>query len=423
MKLKIPYGKSKIELDIPDENLENIIEDDKKQKEKIYETGVIKKALSNPVGSDKLKDLATGKKKAVILVSDITRPCPSKKFLPFLINELKKGGIDLITIIFGLGIHRLHTFEERVRLSGNYALNNAALIDSDQDRCELVGTTSRGTPVEVFKEALNVDLLIATGNIEYHYFAGYSGGAKAVLPGICSKRSIQYNHSLMLDDNAIAGKFYGNPVREDIEEAGKMVGIDFIFNVILDNNKKIIAAVSGKNNDAYLEGLKKYDNLYGKEINKKADIVITSPGGYPKDINLYQAHKALENVKEIVKDDGKIILVAQCPEGFGEDTFGQWMQDCADYDLLSKKIKEKFILGGHKAVAISKILSKNQIYLYSEFNKNCTNSIDFKKIDNLHDFIIQKINKNKDIKITVVPNGRLVKFKDQRGNHVKDPKI
>ena len=411
MKLLIPYGKLKIELDIPDGNLENIIEDDKKEKEKIDEARIIKKALSNPIGSEKLIDLARSKKKAVILVSDITRPCPSKKFLPFIINELKKGGIDLITIIFGLGIHRLHNFEEKVKLSGNYALNNAALIDSDQDRCKLIGTTSRGTPVEIFQEALNADLLIATGNIEYHYFAGYSGGAKAVMPGICSKGSIQSNHSLMLDDNAIAGKFYGNPVREDIEEAGKMVGIDFIFNVILDNNKKIVAAVSGKNSDAYLEGIKIYDSLYKKEINKKADIVMTSPGGYPKDINLYQAQKALDNVKEIVEDDGMIILVAECLEGFGENTFKEWMQDCADYGLLSKKIKENFILGGHKAVAISKILSKNQIYLYSEFNKNCTNSIGFKKIDDLHDFIDTQICRNKDIKITVVPNGRLIKFK------------
>ena len=411
MKFEIPYGKTKIDISIPHSDHGEVIKDAVKVKEKTDETNIIKDSLLNPISSPILSEMAKEKTSAVILASDITRPCPSYKFLPFLIDELKEGGIYLITVILGLGIHRKHTFEEKIKLAGAYALENAAIIDSDPERCISIGTTSRGTPVEVFEEALKADLLIATGNIEYHYFAGYSGGAKAVMPGICSKRSIQSNHSHMLDDSSLAGRFYGNPVRKDIEEAGKMAGIDFIFNVILDNDKKVIAAVSGKNSDAYIEGIKIYDSIYKKETDKKADIVITSPGGYPKDINLYQAQKALENIKEIVKKNGKIIFVAQCPEGFGEDIFKEWMKDCKDYALLSTKIKEDFILGGHKAVAISKILSQNQIYLYSDFDRETTDSMGFKKIDDLTDFINKEIDKNKDLKITIVPNGRLVKYK------------
>ena len=408
---KILFGRKTIEVDIPQRNFLDVTESNNNMKIK-NEHDIIINILNNPINSKNLSEIAKGKKTAAILASDITRHCPSKKFLPYLVKELKKGGIDIITVILGLGIHRIHTFEEKIKLVGPYTVNNSAVIDSDPERCKLIGTTSRGTPVEVFKEVLNVDLLIATGNIEYHYFAGYSGGAKAVMPGICSKNSIQSNHSLMLDDNAIAGKFYGNPVREDIEEAGKMLGIDFLFNVILDNNKKIIAAVSGNNNEAYIEGIKLYDNMYEAEIDEKVDIVITSSGGYPKDINLYQAQKALDNIKEIVKKDGEIILMAQCPEGFGEDTFENWMVDCKDFNMLSKRIRDKFVLGGHKAVAISKVLNTNKIFLYSDFNNITTTAMGFYKIDDLQSYIDYAIKRKNSLKIAVVPTGRLVKLKN-----------
>ena len=191
-----------------------------------------------------------------------------------------------------------------------------------------------------------------------------------------------------------------------------MLGIDFLFNVILDNNKKIIAAVSGNNNEAYIEGIKLYDNMYEAEIDEKVDIVITSSGGYPKDINLYQAQKALDNIKDIVKEDGKIILMAQCPEGFGEDTFENWMVDCKDFNMLSKRIRDKFVLGGHKAVAISKVLNTNKIFLYSDFNNITTTAMGFYKIDDLQSYIDYAIKRKNSLKIAVVPTGRLVKLKN-----------
>jgi len=349
----------------------------------------------------------------VILVSDITRPCPSYKFLPKIIDELKAGGISNIKVVFGMGIHRKHTESEKIKLAGDYVYKNARLIDSDPFRCKLIGKTSYGTTVEVFKEALDTDILVATGNIEYHYFAGYSGGAKAAMPGICSHDSISTNHSMMLDDKAVAGRYKDNPVRCDIEEAGKILGIDFIFNVILDDEKNVIAAVAGKNNSAFLEGVKIYDSIYRKEVKDTAGIVITSPGGYPKDINLYQSHKALENVKDIVACGGKIILVAKCSEGFGEDTFADWIADADNYLLLSKKIREKFVLGGHKAVAISKILSKNNVLLYSDFDKGTTENMGFKKLDNIQKYLDRQISKNRNIKITIVPTGRFVRLKNK----------
>ncbi len=230
--------------------------------------------------------------------------------------------------------------------------------------------------------------------------------------GICSRASIQSNHSLMMDERSVSGNFFNNPVRQEIEEVGKIIGIDFIFNVILDDSKNIIAAVAGKNNEAYIKGIKKYDCLFKKEVGTAADIVITSQGGYPKDLNLYQSHKALENVKNIVNENGIIILMASCCEGYGEDVFEEWMSDARDFKFLNKKIKEKFVLGGHKAVAISRVLSDTKVFLYSEFSSSETGNMGFKKIEDIQDYLNNKISQNSGTKITIVPTGRSVRLKN-----------
>lgn len=411
MHINIPYCKEQIKLEIPENNLLEII--DRSQGISaigLNEKKLISDALKNPIGCPALKEMAKGKRDACILVSDITRPCPSYKFLPYLVEELKVSGVKNIKVIFGLGIHRSHTEEEKIKLIGPQVFKQVDAVDSNELDYRMLGTTSFGTPIEIARQALKSDLLIATGNIEYHYFAGYSGGAKAAMPGICTRNSIQANHSMMLEDNACAGNFTNNPVRQDIEEAGKIAAIDFIFNVILDDKKNIIAAVAGKNNEAFLEGIKIYDLFYSITTNKKADIVITSPGNYPKDINLYQAQKALENVKEIVKGGGEIILVASCSEGFGEDVFEEWMKDANNYEKLYKRIKEKFVLGGHKAVAVSKLMTKAKVSILSDFSTQVTNKIGFKNIDNLQEYLNNRIAKELDLKITIVPNGRFIKY-------------
>ena len=412
MRVEIPFGKEKVELNIPDKNILDFISGENISPG-LNEDKIIIQALENPVKSRKLSEMALGRRSACIIASDITRPCPSYKFLPRLVEELNKGDIENknIKVVLGIGIHRKHTEDEKKKLVGNYIYEHIKTIDSDPSKSKLIGHTSRGTPLEVFEEVLGSDLLIATGSIEYHYFAGYSGGSKAVMPGICARKSIQFNHSMMLDERAVAGNFFDNPVRQDIEEAGRLAGIDFIFNVILDDNKNIIAAVAGKNNEAYLEGIKKYDSIYGREVEKAADIVITSQGGYPKDMNLYQSQKALENVKGIVAGNGTVILVASCCEGFGEDIFEKWMADCRDYDYISRRLKREFVLGGHKAVAISRLLTKIDVLLYSDFNRDETEKMGFKKIEDIQEYVDHRISQNGKIKITTVPTGRFVRLK------------
>ncbi|NQT66566.1 MAG: nickel-dependent lactate racemase [Actinobacteria bacterium] len=412
MRIKIPYGRGEISLNILDKNILDIVSGEIGSS-KLNEDRVIKKALRSPIESKKLSEIAMNRKSACIIASDITRPCPSYKFLPDLIEELNEGGIKNrnIKIVLGLGIHRKHNEDEKRKLVGDFVYEHVKVIDSNVLKSKLIGTTSRGTPVEVFEEVLDSEILIVTGNIEYHYFAGYSGGAKAIMPGICTRNSIQFNHSMMLEEGAVAGNFLSNPVRQDIEEAGKLAGIDFIFNVILDDKKNIIAAVAGNNNEAYLEGIKKYDSIYRKEVEEAADIVITSQGGYPKDLNLYQSQKALENVKEIVAENGTIILAASCCEGFGEDIFEQWMANCRDYKSISEKLKKKFVLGGHKAVAVARLLTRAEVLLYSNFNRNETEKMGFKKIEDIQGYLDSRIFQNTKIRITIVPTGRFVRLK------------
>lgn len=416
MRINIPYGRDSIGLDVPEKNLQDIIRgghvtSDRKEKE------IITEALSRPTGSGKLRETARGKKSACILASDITRPCPSYRFLPFIVGELVSGGIRAadIKVILGLGIHRGHTEDEKRKLVGEDIYEKIKVLDSDPGRARFIGNTAAGTPVEVFEEALENDILIATGNIEYHYFAGYSGGAKAVMPGVCTRDSIQANHRMMLDERAVSGSASDNPVRKDIEEAGRMAGIDFIFNVILDDSKRIIGAVAGKNPEAWLEGVKRYDDIYMVEVDRPADIVIASAGGHPKDLNLYQAQKALENVKDLAVTGGTIILAASCHEGFGEDVFQEWMNGASDYGAISEKLKKGFVLGGHKAVAVSSVLSRKEVFLYSEFDQKATRNMAFKKLDDIQAYIDQRIKKDSDIKITVVPCGRFARIKRNTG--------
>lgn len=409
VEIDIPYGKGKITFRVPKKNLIKVVQKDLARYQ-IDEEAEIKRALDNPIDTPRLPDISAGARSAVILVSDITRPCPSYKFLPYILDELKGIDSENITIILGLGIHRKHTIREQKELVGEEVFNKVEVVDFDESRCKLIGYTSRGTPVEVFEPYIDADLKICTGNIEYHYFAGYSGGAKAVMPGISSRRSIEHNHGMVLLPGVQAGVLEGNPVREDIEEVGKIAGIDFIFNVILSDRKEIIKAVCGNYLDAFVEGTKIYDKLKRQKLKEPVDIIITSPGGYPKDINLYQSQKPLENVKRAVKEGGIIILVAKCQDGMGDDAFEKWMLDMKSPDVLLERIKDKFVLGGHKAAAIADLLKKVGIYLVSSFTPEFVRRIGLEPVKSIEEALNKSFKElGEDCRVLVVPHGGFVK--------------
>jgi nickel-dependent lactate racemase len=228
-----------------------------------------------------------------------------------------------------------------------------------------LGVTSHGTTVELFRPLVEADLRVCLGNLEFHYFAGYSGGAKSVLPGCASKTTITANHGLMTKPGAATGRLEGNPVREDLEEGAAMLGVDFILNVIVDDHHRIVAAAAGHVCQAHRRGCELVAERGSVPIDKLADIVLVSAGGYPLDVNMYQAQKALDNAVHAVREGGVIIWVAECREGLGSATFASWLQEADSVEGILERIGREFVLGGHKAAAIASVLKKAKVYFVS----------------------------------------------------------
>ena len=337
----------------------------------------VRYALENPIGAPRLNTLAKPGQKIAIVISDISRPVPSWQLLPAILEELFSAGCKAedITVVSALGSHRPHTEAEMRHLVGDKVFETVRCVDSDPNDCVRMGTTDKGTPVDITRTVAEADFRICTGNIEFHYFAGYSGGAKAIMPGVSTHDAIQANHRMMVDEAACAGNLEGNPIREDIEQAGAICGIDYIVNVVLDEHKHIVYAVAGDVTKAHRDGCAYLDKMYRKAIPERADIVLVSQGGAPKDANLYQVQKALDNAKHAVKKGGTIILMGACNEGLGSKTFEQWLLNAPTAESMIERVHKQFQLGGHKAAAIAMVLQNASIDLISEMDDEFVRSI------------------------------------------------
>lgn len=263
--------------------------------------------------------------------------------------------------------------------------------------------TSRGTPIEIFEDILDTDVVIGIGSIEFHYYAGYSGGAKSVLPGVSSKETVITNHKMMIDEKAVSGRADG-PVRQDMEEAAKIFGLDFILNVVLDSKKEIVAAVAGDFIEAHRKGVEFVDSMYKVPV-EPADAVIVSCGGFPKDINLFQANKALDNATQAVKQGGSIILVAECAEGIGNQVYECWNRECRSPNEAIERFNKCFEFGGHKTAIIAKISKKFKLYLVSKLSDEQTKSAFFTPMQSLEAALYAVLLENPDAKIHLMPHG------------------
>ena len=369
MKLSFGYGTGEQVVELPEKNLlaqltANTIAHAHRGEDAVCY------ALEHPVGAGLLRESVRPHDTVAIVTSDISRPFPSNEVLPLVLDELYAAGVsrEQITVVFALGGHRRHSREEMIRLVGERCFNEVRCVNSDPADCIHMGVTSRGTPVDVTRAVAEADRRICLGNIEFHYFAGYSGGAKAIMPGVSSLAAIQANHRLMVSEQACVGRLKGNPLREDIEEAGAICGIDYILNVVLDEHKHIVYAVAGDVTAAHQAGCAYLDAMYRKPIPARADIVLVSQGGAPKDANLYQTQKALDNAKHAVKDGGTIILIGACSEGLGNATFEQWLTAAPSAQSMVERIGREFELGGHKAAAIAMVLEHAAVDLVSELD-------------------------------------------------------
>lgn len=398
MKLEFRKGTETLSLQVPDSQVTAVLSP---QSLPVHpdQDRILKDAMEHPIGTPALKEIVHKGETIAIITSDNTRPVPTARILPFLLKDLDAAGIEKkdITLYFALGSHRHMSEEERNQLAGT---QDIACMDSDPEHVTYLGTTARGTPVEIDSRILKADRRICIGNVEYHYFAGYSGGAKAILPGMTSAKTIAANHSLMADPGACAGTLQNNPVREDLEEGCSMAGTDFILNVVLNPQKEIIHASAGDVTGAHRDACRYLDTAYRSPIPALADIVIVSQGGSPKDRNLYQTQKALDNAKYAVKDGGTIILVGSCREGFGQQTFEEWMLKYQNPSKMKQALQEHFVLGGHKACAIAKVREKADIFLVSDMKAEIirkTFMTPFSSLEEAYQAAVQKQGENASV--------------------------
>lgn len=325
MQIRLPYGTSHLETTIPDEQIAGILTLDSYTPEK-NSLDLVQDALAHPIESPSLHELARRAQKIVVVTSDHTRPLPSKLTLPFLLREIRQGNPSAeITIIVATGLHRAPTDQEMVDKFGAEVVEQEKfVIHQADDYSTLVRMEDlpSGAPFWLNRLAVEADLLLSEGFIEPHFFAGYSGGRKSILPGISGRETILVNHSAGFIDhpNTQSGTIQGNIFHQDMEHAARQAGLKFILNVTLDEDKNIIGAFAGHPEKAFARGVQ-FTEMLTKLTSKRAEIVLTSNGGYPLDQNLYQAVKSMRTAEYVAKKGGVIITAASCIDGIGGETF------------------------------------------------------------------------------------------------------
>jgi len=365
----LPYGKSDVCIRVPARNFLGSIEP--KEIEGVQDSKAeVERALIEVIGSKRLSEIANSESKVVIVVDDMTRHTPTSIMILPVLSELQTAGVkdENITVIFGCGTHRAVKQEEAVKIIGEEAFRRVKTVSHDCKAQDLVyvGTTkTHGNKVFLNRVFAEADVKVLLGDVGFHYYAGYGGGRKSVMPAISSEETIKQNHAMLLNSNARTGLLDGNPVHQDMTEAATLAKVDFILNVVTNSKDEIVKAFAGDVQQAFTEAVKLVDEMYRVKVDRRADIVVVSPGGYPSDINLYQAHKGLDNALEVVKRGGIIILVAECVEGHGNQVFYDWMKRFKDLKETEREIKRNFVMGGHKAYYLLKTLQNHQIILVS----------------------------------------------------------
>ncbi len=391
------YGDKFLDVDIPEKHPTSIIMprhfDDSQGGQDL-----VKKALASPIASPLLESIIKQKqaRNAVIIVNDITRPTPYDLILPPLLAEIEGAGIlsSNITLIVATGIHRPHLDDDNLAIFGADICQKYRIENHDCDENLLsLGTLSNGMELIINRTAAEADLLITTGVVSLHYFAGYSGGRKSILPGISGRQAIEANHKMMNDPRARLGNYEDNPVSDLMIEAARQAGVDYILNVVMQSHHDIAYCVAGDMEQAWLEAVKYCEQMNVIEITEAADIVIASCGGYPKDINMYQAQKALDAAILAVKPGGTIILLAECREGLGEDTFEDWIDQATCPQDIVDRFHKKFELGGHKAFAICRIIETVEVCLLSDLDDKRVEELFLTPIHSLNEGIQRALDK------------------------------
>lgn len=367
--IPLPYGHETITVSVPRDKLVGVFVP-RTPAPTSDPAQALREALAHPLSSIRLREMASGARRVAIAIEDATRPVPNALLVDAVMTELQAGGIspDQVTVVVATGLHRAMTPEELQAALGRWhGLVHCESHDAnDPQRLVRLGKTSLGTEISLNHAFMEADLRIITGDVEYHQFCGYGGGAKCVYPGLADAAAIRANHSRMDLPGTGPGKIDGNPVREEVDEVGRMAKVDFGVSVAMDASHRIVAVRAGNPDLAFREACRFVDDMYSIEVPCRADLVIASPGGYPKDIDLYQSQKAIEEATQVVKPGGDVLVTACCAEGSGSQKFEAWMDEAFTPEDIIARIKENFVMGAHKAYQIAREVQRANVHLYSE---------------------------------------------------------
>ena len=425
MQIKLPYSTTGMMLHLEDDldvevlasSIESMPKSDKTEDEIVLE------AMENPIGSPKLSELSRGKEKVVIICSDHTRPVPSRHIIPFMLKEIREGNPDAkITLLIATGFHRATTREELIGKFGEEIVDREHIVvhdSQDMDAMVNMGVLPSGAPLLINKVAAEADLLVSEGFIETHFFAGFSGGRKSVLPGVSSKVTVLGNHcsKFIHSPYSRTGILENNPIHKDMVAASQMAGQRYIVNVIIDGDKKVVHAVAGDAIKAHEAGCAFLENYCQVTPQRRADIVISTNGGYPLDQNMYQSVKGMTAAEAAAKEDGILIMVSNCGDGHGGEGFYKALRDCESPAALMEEIlrvpQDETKPDQWEYQIQARILMKHKvIYVMCEEYRAMAREMGFLTAADVNEALAMALEeKGRQAHITVIPDGVSVMVK------------
>ncbi len=379
MDIHVPYGRSSLVAHIPERFTVDLIQSPQTPPA-ADPLEAVRAALDNLIGGVNWVDFR-GARSVAIAVNDKTRPVPHHQLLPPLLDHLAAIGIpdSAITFYIAVGTHPPMRPDEFPTILPSEILERYRVVSHDSENDSLLidlGQTSRGTPVWSNKAYVQSDLKIVVGNIEPHQFAGFSGGVKSAAIGLSGLKTINRNHTLLTHPDSQLGTYETNPARQDIEEIGRKIGVHLALNAILNQQKQIIHVLAGDPLEVVRQGLALSRQASQVVVHQKYRLIISSPGGHPKDINVYQSQKGLAHAALIMQPGGTVILTAACPEGSGSLHYEAWMQGKHSYEeVLQHFSLEGFRIGPHKAYQIARDASKLKLMFVSEMDEALANAL------------------------------------------------
>ena len=416
-KIVLPYGKGTLNAEIPDERISAVMVSEMHHyvPEK-SQVELVKEALENPIGTPKLREMAKGKNKVTIIASDHTRPVPSKIIMPLMLEEIRTGNPEAeITILISTGCHRGTTKDELVSKFGPEIVESENIYVHDCDDESMltdIGILPSGGRIILNKIALEADLLVSEGFIEPHFFAGYSGGRKSVLPGVASRKTVMYNHNATFidSDRARTGIIEGNPIHKDMLYAARAARLDFICNVVINSDKEVIYAVAGDADLAHIDG-RNFLNSKCKVDAVPSDIVITTNGGYPLDQNIYQAVKCMTAAEATMNPGGVMIIGAKSNDGHGGEQFYKTFKEEKDVEKMMNEFlatpSEDTIPDQWQSQIFARILKNYKVIYISDAEDQIVEDLHMTPAHSIEEALekAEEMLGNKEAKIAVIPDG------------------